>query len=1020
MPDKLHEVNFEEYIATYLSEHGWLPGESAKYDREKAIYTEDVSGWLNDTQNKKLEANGNPEETLESAIKRMTKVMDRDGSLSVLRHGFKDISRKFDMCQFRPSQTMNQDVQELYNRVRLRVVRQLHYSVSNENSIDIVLFVNGIPVATIEVKSGFNQSVEEAMKQYRKDRPPKDPVTKKEEPLLSFKKRALVHFAVSPDEIYMTTHLKGRDTEFLPFNLGDNGSRGNPPNPNGYRTSYFWERILQRDNFLDIIGKFIHVEVSQNNSVNSSNERKEKIIFPRYHQWDCVTRLISSAHNEGAGNRYLVQHSAGSGKTNTISWLTHQLASLHDEANSKVFDSVIVITDRNVLDRQLQDAIYQFDHKSGVVERITGEHGSKSSQLSDALSAGKLIIIVTIQTFPFVMDEIRTRASLRDKTFAVVADEAHSSQTGAIARKLKQILSSEQIQNMEEDNGIVDIDVEDILAAQARDGVFPGNVSYFAFTATPKGKTLELFGTPKENGEPGRLPFHTYTMEQAIEEGFILDVLKNYTPYRLAFKLTHNGKDYDDKKIDEEKGMKSLMKWVRLHPYNIAQKVHIIVEHFRANVMWRLEDRAKAMVVTGSRREAVRYKIAMEKYIRENGYHDMGVLVAFSGNVDDAESGPEAFNEHNMNPNLRGRDIREAFDTNEYQIILVANKFQTGFNQPLLTAMYVDKKLYGITAVQTLSRLNRIYPGKDTTFIIDFVNDPYDILNAFIPYYRKAELVDVSDPNVLNDLQDKLDGAMLYSVEEVDRLVEAYMRPGDSQAKLSSIIDPIAQRIRKEKTRAKVDEDRLRVKEIDAFTSNMRKFIRSYDFLAQLVDYQGSDLEKRSIFYRCLIPKLLGDSMDEEIDLSKVIMTHYHIADKGKQDLDLKKASGETGSLRPVAFTGSGEVKEPERTFLSDLIRELNELFEGDLTENDVINYTNSIKDKVMESDILRQQAMANSKDRLILSPDFEHEFTRAVIGQMGINQNMSEQILNDPAKKKRFSHLVVDLIYKAIEEADS
>lgn len=1016
-------MHFEDYIVNYLSENGWLVGDSSRYDRERGIYLEDVIGWIIDTQADKIPDGGaDPDETHEQIIKRMLKVIDREGSLSILRHGFKDVSRKFDMCQFKPAQTMNESTLELYGKVRLRAVRQLHYSASNNNSIDIVLFVNGIPVATIEVKSDFTQNVKDAIQQYRRDRLPRDPVTRKDEPLLSFKRRAIVHFAVSTDEIYMTTELKGNETEFLPFNMGNDGAAGNPPNPDGYATSYFWERILQRDTFLEIIGRYVHIERNEVELPNGERKKTEKIIFPRFHQWDCVSGLVSAAKHEKAGHRYLIQHSAGSGKTNSISWLSHQLSSLHDSGNRKVFDSIIVITDRNVLDAQLQDSIYQFEHKSGVIARITGDRGTKSSQLSEALTAGKLIIIVTIQTFPYVMDEIRTRTSLKEKNFAVIADEAHSSQTGAVARKLKQILSAGQVEKMEENGDIDDVDVEDILAAQARGGVFPSNVSYFAFTATPKGKTLELFGSPKENepeGSTTRVPFHTYTMEQAIEEGFILDVLKNYTPYRLAFKLAHNGKDYDDKQIDEEKGMKSLMRWVRLHPYNISQKVQVIVEHFRGNVMWHLDDRAKAMVVTGSRKEAVRYKLAMEKYIRERGYHDMGVLVAFSGNVDDAESGPEAFNESNMNPGLKGRGIRETFNTDEYQIILVANKFQTGFDQPLLMAMYVDKKLYGITAVQTLSRLNRTYPGKDTTFILDFVNDPQDILNAFLPYYRKAELISVSDPNVLNDLQDSLDSIMLYSEEEIDRLVEAYLRPRDNQASLASVIDPVAARIRKERTQAIVDENRLRVKELEMFVSNMRKFVRAYEFLSQIVDYGGSDLEKRSIFYRCLIPKLMGDSLDDEIDLSKVIMTHYHLSKQKDQDLGLKKTREEGDTLRSVAFTGSGITREPEKAFLSELIKELNELFEGDLTEKDVVNYTNSIKDKVMESEILREQAQANTKDRLILSPDFEREFTNAVMGQMNINQKMSEQILSNPSKRKRFSHLVVDLIYKTMDLSD-
>ncbi len=1007
-----------------MDSHGWLIGESSHYDRELALYPEDIFAWLEDTQPEKVNvSNGlNDADGRNALLKRMINVMDRSGSLSVLRHGFKDISRQFDMCQFKPSQTMNEKILDMYQKVRLRAVRQLHYSTNNNNSIDIVLFVNGIPIATMELKSDFTQSVEDAKEEYRQQRLPKDPKTRKEEPLLAFRKRAIVHLAVSTEEVFMTTELQGKDTVFLPFNMGNDGGKGNPPNPQGYPVSYLWERILQKDTFLEIIGKYVHLEKKDPDSRILTENRKEKLIFPRFHQWDCVTKLISATKEEGSGHRYLIQHSAGSGKTNSISWLTHQLASLHDSENKKIFDSVIVITDRNVLDRQLQDSIYQFEHKSGVIARITGERSSKSSQLSDALASGKLIIIVTIQTFPYVMEEIRTKASLKNRNFAIVADEAHSSQTGSIARKLKQILSSEQIDRMESGGEIEEIDVEDVLAAQARGGVFPPNVSYYAFTATPKGKTLELFGRPPEENSLNsdtRVPFHVYTMEQAIEEGFILDVLKNYTPYKLAFRLAHNGRDLDEKQVDEEKGLKSLMRWVRLHPYNISQKVQIIVEHFRENVMWRLDEMAKAMVVTGSRKEAVRYKLAMDQYIREKKYRDIAVLVAFSGEVVDPESGPDPFNEHSMNPGLHGRDIRDAFDTAEYQVILVANKFQTGFDQPLLMAMYVDKKLYGITAVQTLSRLNRTYPGKETTFILDFVNDPEDILNAFLPYYRKAELVMLSDPNVLNDLQVKLDSSMFYSEREVDDFIYSYLSSESNQANLSAVMDPIAIRIRKERTQARISENRLRLKEIEMFIGDMRKFIRAYDFLSQIVDYGGSDLEKRSIFYRCLIPKLIGDRLDDEIDLSKVIMTHYNLSKQKNQDLNLGKAAETGDPLRPVAFTGSGSPHDPEKVFLSELIKELNELFEGELTDLDVINYTNSIRDKVLESPTLRKQAMANTKDRLIISPDFEREFTKAVIGQMGINQKMSEQILNDREKRLRFSSLVIDLIYKMLREPE-
>ncbi|HPB76913.1 MAG TPA: type I restriction endonuclease, partial [Chromatiaceae bacterium] len=454
---------------------------------------------------------------------------------------------------------------------------------SNNNCLDLVLFVNGLPVATLELKTDFTQTVQDAIRQYCQDRPPKDPVTRREEPLLAFKRRALVHFAVSTDEVWMTTRLGGQDTRFRPFNQGNDGGQGNPPNPDGYRTAYLWERILDRDTWLDILGRFIHLEQQVENRPDGTLAVKQVLIFPRYHQWEGVTLLEAAARAEGPGFCYLVQHSAGSGKTNSIAWLAHRLASLHDAADRKVFDSVIVITDRTLLDAQLQDAIYQFEHKHGVVVRITDERGAKSAQLVKALSDRAPIIIVTIQTFPFVLDAIRDTVSLKGRRYAVIADEAHSSQTGSAANKLKQVLTAERRAEVEEGE---EIDLEDLLAAAMARRVRPESISYFAFTATPKAKTLELFGRPGPDGLPA--PFHVYAMQQAIEEGFILDVLKNYTPYKLAFKLAHAGRDYDDEQVAEDQALKSLMRWVRLHPHNIAQKVRIIVEHFRAHVRWRL------------------------------------------------------------------------------------------------------------------------------------------------------------------------------------------------------------------------------------------------------------------------------------------------------------------------------------------------------------------------------------------------------------------------------------------------
>ncbi len=1009
------EIHFEQEVCAHLATHGWLysPDDSG-YDRELALFPEDVIAWLSETQPKewakvKQLHNGSSEQTV---LKRLAEVMDKDGSLSVLRHGFKNVNARFDMCQFKPVQTMNPETLARYGKVRVRVMRQVHYCLSNQNSIDLVLFVNGIPVATLELKTDFTQSVQDAIRQYRHDRPVKDLATRCEEPLLAFKRRALVHFAVSTDEVWMTTKLAGKETRFLPFNLGNDGGKGNPVNPNGYRTAYLWERVLERDAWLDILGRFVHLEKKQETQPDGTVVEKQTLIFPRFHQWEAVTQLVAAARTEGPGMKYLVQHSAGSGKTNSISWLSHQLASLHDETDTKRFDSVIVITDRTVLDSQLQDAIYQFEHKHGVVVRITDEGGSKSSQLAKALADRAPIIIVTIQTFPFVLDAIRDTVTLKGRCFAVIADEAHTSQTGSAAKKLKQVLTAERLAEIEDG---AEVDLEEILEAEMAGQVQPNTVSYFAFTATPKAKTLELFGWPGPYGLPA--PFHVYSMQQAIEEGFILDVLKNYTQYKLAFKLAHDGQDYDDEQVDQNRALKSLMNWVRLHPYNIAQKVQVIVEHFRANVMWRLNGRAKAMVVTASRKEAVRYKLAMDKYIKAQDYRDVSALVAFSGDVNDPESGPSPFNESNMNPGLKGRDMREAFVTDEYQVMLVANKFQTGFDQPLLVAMYVDKKLAGVSAVQTLSRLNRTYPGKTDTFVLDFVNDPDEILAAFRTYYRTAELSGVSDPNLIHDLQAKLDATGIYLPEEVNGFAEAYYRKG-TQKDMQSRIGPAVERFRVRYTEAEQQKDKKAIEALDLFRKDLGGFVRAYDFLSQIVDYGDSELFKRSLFFKHLGPLIAEEVRHEAIDLSSVLMTHYNLRDLGKRQLGLANPTNEPAAIDPMTGIGSRVPQDPKQALLSEIVGMMNDLFEGEeLTDADRINYVNHIAGKMMESEVLARQAAANQKAQFGDSPDFMNAFEDAVMAAYENHKNMSEQVMGKGHVKKAMAALLLDIVYRGFEE---
>lgn len=834
------EIHFEAEICATLSAQGWLytDDDAALYDRARALFSQDVLEWVQATQPKAWEILTKNHDTQagEVLLTRLRDSINQRGTLDVVRHGIEllGLRQPLTMAQFKPAFGLNPDILQRYAANRLRVVRQVRYSLFNENAIDLVLFLNGIPVATVELKSDFTQSVEDAVDQYRFDREPKPKGQTSPEPLLSFPNGALVHFAVSQSEVMMTTRLAGAATTFLPFNRGDNGAAGNPvytpspqpspikgegapvtsvsanrkgapilPSPlagegpgmrgqnSGFRTAYLWEQIWQRDSWLEIIGRYLVARKDKKNQIQA-------LIFPRFHQLDATRKLVSSVLAEGPGGKYLIQHSAGSGKTNSIAWTAHFLADLHDADHRKLFDTVLVVSDRTVLDSQLQEAIFDFERTAGVVATIKGESNSKSGELAQALSGSKKIVVCTIQTFPKALEKVRELSATEGKRFAVIADEAHSSQTGEAAAKLKAVLSAEELAELN-DGG--EIGTEDILAAQMENRAADSGITYVAFTATPKAKTLELFGRRPNPSLPAATdnlpaPFHVYSMHQAIEEGFILDVLKNYTPYKLAFKLAHDGRELNDKQVERDEALKGIMRWVRLHPYNISQKVEVVVEHYRNNVQPLLDGRGKAMVVVGSRLEAVRWKLAIERYIGQRGYR-IGTLVAFSGEVVDSESMPDPVTETNplMNPGLHGRDIREAFNSDDYQILLVANKFQTGFDQPLLCGMYVDKRLAGIAAVQTLSRLNRAYPGKDTTYVVDFVNDPDEVLAAFKTYYETAELANVSDPHLVYDLRGKLDATGYYDDFEVNRVVEVELNPHAKQSDLSAALEPVVSRL---------------------------------------------------------------------------------------------------------------------------------------------------------------------------------------------------------------------------------
>ena len=1009
------EIAFEDAICAHLAAHGWLyePGAATRIDRARALFPEDLIAWVQETQ---PDAWAGLTRTFGAGAAialadRLRTALDKQGTLEILRSGLDivGLKQRLSLVQFRPALAMNIALEARNAANRLRVIRQVHYSTHSENSLDLVLFLNGIPVATAELKSDYTQSVKDAIDQYIYDRLPKSAGRNQPEPMLGFPGGALVHFAVSNSEVRMCTRLAGAASTFLPFNRGHDFGAGNPPNPDGAPTAYLWQDVWQRDSWLELLGRYM---------VPVKNDKKHLIgwIFPRFHQLGATRKLTAQVLVDGPGGKYLIEHSAGSGKTNSIAWTAHFLADLHDANNRKLFDTVLVVSDRNVLDKQLREAIESFERTLGVVAVITGDGASKSAELADALAAGKKIVVCTIQTFPFALKTVRDLAASKGKRFAVIADEAHSSQTGQAAAKLKALLTPDE-QAVLEDGG--EVSMEDMLAAQMTTrAAQDAGISYVAFTATPKAKTLEIFGRrpdPARPAGPGNLPkaFHTYSMRQAIEEGFILDVLKNYTAYKIAFRLTHNGQEVTEQEVDASAARKGIMGWVRLHPVNIAARVQIVVEHFRQNVAHLLGGRAKAMVVTASRKEAVRWMKAMEAYIKLKGYA-IGLLVAFSGEVTDPESGPDVFTETNMNPGLRGRDIREAFGGTEFSILLVANKFQTGFDQPLLCAMYVDRKLGGIQAVQTLSRLNRAAPGKDTTYVVDFVNDPDQVLEAFRQYHTTAELADVSDPNVVLDLRNKLEATGNFDRNEVDRVARVTINPKATQADLDAAIRPVAERLltrfkharqafanevdgTASKQAAKDEMEGLRL-----FKSDLGTYARVYEFLAQMFDYGNTDFEKLYLFAGLLFRLLDYGRERDGIDLSALKLTHHKMRDLGQQKLTLG-GDGLVAPLEPMTSTGSGAVHDKHKQRLAEIIAAINDLFEGDVTEGDKVSYVDSvIKGKMLESETLRAQAAANTQDQFSNSPSLNDELMNAIMDAMAAHQTMSRQALNSDMVRAR------------------
>ncbi len=967
-----NEKAFEEAIEQSLIDRGgYVKGDPANFDRSLALDKTELFKFLGATQKESWDAlaavhGGDVEKKF---LYRLNQELDSRGMLDCLRHGITDYGKKFSLAYFKPVSGLNPTTQKLYDQNILTVTRQVHFSDKDERSVDIVVSVNGLPVATIELKNQFTgQNVENARRQYKYDRDDRDL-------LFQFKKRALVHFAVDTDEVHMTTRLQGSKTRYLPFNKGYNKGKGNPP-ASGHKTAYLWEEVLVKDSWMDILGRFIHLEVKEK-KYESKILKIETMIFPRYHQLDSVRKLSTDALGAGAGKNYLIQHSAGSGKSNSIAWLAYRLSGLHDQADKRIFDGVIVITDRLVLDQQLQDTIYQFEHKSGVVEKIDKD----STQLAQSLTGGTNIIITTLQKFGFVLDKVK---GLPARNYAVIVDEAHSSQGGEMAGDLKRAL-------MIPDDGEVEDGLREMMKARGPQK----NLSFFAFTATPKAKTMEAFGQKGPDGRPE--PFHLYSMRQAIEEEFIWDVLANYTTYQSFYQL--NKKIEEDPELNKKKAASAIARFATLHPYVLAQKTEVIIEHFRKVTMKKIGGKAKAMVVTASREHVVRYKHEFDRYLKEKGYKDIKALVAFSGIVL-LDGIPPEYTEVRMN-GFGEKELPEKFATSEYQILLVAEKYQTGYDEPLLHTMYVDKRLDGVKAVQTLSRLNRMCPGKEDTFILDFVNAREDILAAFQPFYEQTRLTEITDPNKLYDLKTKLNSFKVIFPADVEEFCAVFFRNKDLHNKrehgqLNALIDAAVIRFEA------MGKDEYK----DDFVNTLGVFVRLYAFLAQIMPFQDVELEKFYAYARHLLKKLPGPNRGPRYDLGDdVALEYYRLQKMAEGGIGLQKDSD--AAIKPMSEAGTKKDKE-EFARLSEIINLLNDRFGTDFTEADKL-FFDQIEEEMVLDEKLGLQAQTNTIDNFKYG--FEEVFVDKMVERMDQNQDIFNKIMDD----KAFAGVVKDYLLKKV-----
>jgi len=1064
MSDLHHEKHLEAYVVKKLMEQGWLLGDTKSFDQDTAVYTEDLEAWIQETQGPKWDklVALNGDRARETLLSRLDAALAKHGTIQVLRRGFSIAGcGQIDMSEAAPEDQRNETILERYAANRLRVVPQLKYHPGRELAIDLGLFINGLPVATVELKTDFTQSAESAREQYKRDRLPEDPATGRKHPLLTFKRGAIVHFAMSDSEIWMATKLAGENTYFLPFNRGHDGKGGNPPRDDGeYPVAYFWEEICQPDAFLRIFHSFVYVEKKDVVDLKGNWSVKETLIFPRFHQHDAVNKMIADAKEKGPGHAYLCEHSAGSGKTSTIAWTAHDLTKLRHDDGKAVFDTVIIVTDRTVLDGQLQDAVQQIDHRKGMIAAIDRETSSKTktAQLAEAILKGVPIIVVTLQTFPHAMEAILTETSLKDRSFAVIIDEAHTSQTGSTASKLQATLALSSAKDT------ANMTVEELLTEIQKSRARPKNLSHFAFTATPKHSTLMLFGRPEDPFRPAgpdNLPraFHKYEMRQAIDEGFILDVLKGYVSYKTAFNL---GKEMEDKKrVDGKAAKRALAKWMSLHPTNVTQKVQFIMEHFRHNVSHLLDGKAKAMVVTSSRAAAVRYKKAFDAFVKANPqYKSVRSIVAFSGKLsgkdvmhsDDAQISGDLFvcdedaefTESNMNVGVEVKDLRIAFDRPEFRVMLVANKFQTGFDQPKLVAMYIDKKIANeVEIVQTLSRLNRTFPSKEDTFVVDFINDPEAIRAAFSKYDSGAQITEVQDPNVIYDMKDTLDEQGIYSQEDIEAFKKARFETAKTfdiakedhhkamfaatqqptevfNLRLKSLRDESAlyeidfQKAKEagdEAAAKKAEHERMQIEEnigqMMEFKSGLARLSRTYTYIAQLLDLGDPDMENFAAFTKLLSNRLNGVP-PEHVDLRGISLTGYDIK---KNDDQGNNGDDPDPNLKP---TGPGGSPAPGKLplYLQELIERLNGIFGEAAPIKDQASFVNQIVAITRENSVVRAQVEENSKAQA-LKGSLPGAVQGAVVRAMSSNNALATHLLKED---KQGIGILTNLIYDLIK----